>query len=280
MQQQERGVRGVTADEVFIGNGVSELIDLTLRALLAADDEVLVPSPDYPLWTAAVNLNRGKAVHYPAGPRTASCRTRNRSRLWSRRARAPSWSSTRTTPPARCTRARCWRRIAALAERHGLVLFCGRDLRSDDLRRRRVRADGDAGALTLCCTMSGLSKVYRACGYRVGWAVVSGELANSRNTSAGLELLSSLRLCSNVPGQWAVQTALGGYQSIRELVGTGRRLYESRKAIVDGRRAQPLPHAAAAARRDVRVRRRGHRVGCRSSTTSSSQSTCSNTSTC
>jgi alanine-synthesizing transaminase len=86
---------------------------------------------------------------------------------------------------------------------------------------------------TLCCTMSGLSKVYRACGYRVGWAVFSGDIENSRDYLSGLELLSSLRLCSNVAGQWAVQTALGGYQSIRELVTPGGRLYESRKAIID-----------------------------------------------
>ena len=126
MQQQARGVSGVTAEEVFIGNGVSELIDLTLRALLNDGDEVLVPSPDYPLWTAAVTLNRGSAVHYPAAPRTASCPIRPKSRPWSRDAHARSSSSIRTTRPARSIRARCSRRWRASPSGTGWCLSATR----------------------------------------------------------------------------------------------------------------------------------------------------------
>jgi alanine-synthesizing transaminase len=234
MQQQERGVRGVTADEVFIGNGVSELIDLTLRALLAADEEVLVPSPDYPLWTAAVNLNRGKAVHYPCRPQQGFVPDPEQiESLITKRTRAivvinPN-NPTGAVYPREVLEA-----IARIAEKYHLVVF------ADEIYDQMTYDGAEFVPMatlvhhTLCCTMSGLSKVYRACGYRVGWAAFSGDLENSREYLSGLELLSSLRLCSNVAGQWAVQTALGGYQSVRELVSPGGRLYESRRAIIDG----------------------------------------------
>jgi alanine-synthesizing transaminase len=234
MQQQERGVRGVTAEEVFIGNGVSELIDLALRALLNSGDEVLVPSPDYPLWTAAVNLNTGRAVHYP-------CRAANAfipdpgevESLITKRTRAivivnPN-NPTGAVYPRETLAA-----IARLAEKHHLVVLC------DEIYDHILYDDAEFVPMatlvhdTLCCTMSGLSKVYRACGYRVGWASFSGDIGAASEYLGGLELLSSLRLCSNVPGQWAVQTALGGYQSIVELTRPGGRLYESRQAILDG----------------------------------------------
>jgi len=234
MQQQERGVRGVTVEEVFIGNGVSELIDLSLRALLNAGEEVLVPSPDYPLWTAAVNLNTGRAVHY-------SCRAQNGfvpdpseiEALITRRTRAivvvnPN-NPTGAVYPRETLEA-----IAGIAEKHQLVVL------SDEIYDQIVYDGAQFVPMatlvhdTLCCTMSGLSKVYRACGYRVGWAAFSGDLGNAGEYLSALELLSSLRLCSNVAGQWAVQTALGGYQSIRELTCPGGRLYESRRAILDG----------------------------------------------
>jgi alanine-synthesizing transaminase len=234
MQQQERGVRGVSAEEVFIGNGVSELIDLTLRALLNPGDEVLVPSPDYPLWTAAVNLNSGRAVHYPCrAARGFIPDVEEIAALATRRTRAivivnPN-NPTGAVYPRETLRA-----IAALAEKHRWVVL------SDEIYDQ-ILYDGaqfvPMATLvheTLCCTMSGLSKVYRACGYRVGWASFSGDTAGAAEYLAGLELLSSLRLCSNVPGQWAVQTALGGHQSIRELTAPGGRLYESRQAILEG----------------------------------------------
>jgi alanine-synthesizing transaminase len=234
MQQQNRGIRGVSVEEVFIGNGVSELIDLVLRALLSADDEVLVPSPDYPLWTAAVNLNRGKAVHYPCRPENhfqpevAEIESRITSRT-----RAIVVINPNNPTGAVYSRATL-EGIAKLAEKHHLVVF------ADEIYDQMTYEDAEFIPMatlvqgTLCATMSGLSKVYRACGYRVGWAVFSGDLEHAREYLSALELLSSLRLCSNVPGQWAVQTALGGYQSIKELVRPGGRLFESRQAILDG----------------------------------------------
>jgi len=237
MQQQARGVTGVSAEEVFIGNGVSELIDLVLRALLNDGDEVLVPSPDYPLWTASVNLNRGRAVHYP-------CRPENRfvpdpaeiEALITRRTRAivvinPN-NPTGATYPRPVLEA-----IARLAERHQLVVY------SDEIYDQMVYEGAESIPMatlvhdTLCATLSGLSKIYRACGYRVGWAVFSGRLRGSGDYLSALELLSSLRLCSNVPAQWAVQTALGGYQSMRELVRPAGRLYESRRVVIEAAQA-------------------------------------------
>ena len=234
MQQQERGVRGVTVDEVFIGNGVSELIDLSLRALLNDGDEVLVPSPDYPLWTAAVNLNTGRAVHYPCRPANGflpdPAEIEN---LVTRRTRAlvivnPN-NPTGAVYPREVLTA-----IARIAEKHRLVVL------ADEIYDQILYDGAEFVPMatlvhdTLCCTMSGLSKVYRACGYRVGWAAFSGDIENAAEYLNALELLSSLRLCSNVAGQWAVQTALGGYQSIRELTAPGGRLYDSRQAILDG----------------------------------------------
>ena len=234
MQQQERGVRGVTAEEVYIGNGVSELIDLSLRALLNAGDEVLVPSPDYPLWTAAVNLNNGRAVHYPClAARSFIPDPQDMEALVTKRTRAivivnPN-NPTGAVYPREILAA-----IARIAEQHRLVVL------SDEIYDQILYDDAEFVPMatlvhdTLCCTMSGLSKVYRACGYRVGWAAFSGDIESASEYLSGLELLSSLRLCSNVPGQWAVQTALGGYQSIREMTRPGGRLYDSRQAILDG----------------------------------------------
>jgi alanine-synthesizing transaminase len=234
MQQQNRGVRGVSADEVFMGNGVSELIDVVLRALLSTDDEVLVPSPDYPLWTAAVNLNRGRAVHYP-------CRPENNFEPDPKEIEALITSRTRAivvinpnNPTGAVYSRKTLEAIAAIAERHHLVVF------SDEIYDQIVYDDAEFVPMatlvqgTLCATMSGLSKVYRACGYRVGWVSFSGEVEHAREYLTAVDKLTSLRLCSNVAGQWAVQTALGGYQSIKELVRPTGRLYQSRQAILDG----------------------------------------------
>ena len=174
MQQQERGVTGVTAEEVFIGNGVSELIDLTLRALLNEDDEVLVPSPDYPLWTAAVTLNRGRAVHYPCRPENGFVPDpQELASLITPRTRAlivinPN-NPTGAVYPRPVLEA-----LARLAEKHRLVVF------SDEIYDQMTYDGAEFVPMAtlvhdaLCCTLSGLSKVYRACGYRVGWAVFSG----------------------------------------------------------------------------------------------------------
>lgn len=250
MQQQDRGVREVTTDDVFIGNGVSELIDLVLRGLLNDGDEVLVPSPDYPLWTAAVTLNRGKAVHYPCRPENGFVPDPAEvAALITPRTRAiviinPN-NPTGAVYPRESLEA-----LARLAEQHKLVVFA--DEIYDSMTYDDVVAVPMATLVhdTLCCTLSGLSKVWRACGYRVGWAVFSGRRDGAGDYLQAMELLASLRLCANVPGQWAVQTAIGGYQSIRDLVRPGGRLHASRQAIIDAVAAsryltlQPAPRGA------------------------------------
>ena len=233
MQQQDRGVTGVTAEDVFIGNGVSELIDITLRGLLNPGDEVLVPSPDYPLWTAGVALNQGKPVHY-------ACLPENRfepdvegiAKLIKPQTRAIVIINPNNPTGAVYSRSTL-ESIVALAEQHGLIIF------ADEIYDEMTYGDADFIPIatlvtdTVCATFSGLSKVYRACGYRVGWVVLSGDMDHAQDYLDALELLASLRLCSNVPAQWAVQTALGGFQSILELVKPGGRLFESRRAVIE-----------------------------------------------
>ncbi len=233
MQQQDRGVMDVTAEQVFMGNGVSELIDLTLRALLNPGDEVLIPSPDYPLWTAATVLNGGRAVYYPCpeelqfNPDVASIEASINDRT-----RAIVVINPNNPTGAVYTRENLVR-IARLAAKHDLVLF------SDEIYDLMVYEDAEFVPMatlskdTLCATFGGLSKVYRACGYRVGWVSFSGATERSESYLTALDMLAALRLCSNVPGQWAVQTALGGYQSIHKLCAPGGRLYESRQVVID-----------------------------------------------
>jgi len=233
MQQQNRGISGITVEEVFIGNGVSELIDLSLRALLNPGDEVLVPSPDYPLWSAAVALNGGKAVHY-------RCAEDNGFQPDIAHIEASISPRTRAivvinpnNPSGAVYDLATLKSIVEIAEKHGLVLM------ADEIYDQMVYDDAEFIPLatlvtqTVCLTYSGLSKIYRACGYRVGWCVFSGDLERATDYIHGMELLSALRLCSNVPGQWAVQTALGGFQSIEPLVMPGGRLYQSRQAVIE-----------------------------------------------
>lgn len=234
MQQQERGVFDTTAEHVFIGNGVSELIDLTLRALLNPGDEVLIPSPDYPLWTAATTLNGGRAVYYPCPEDQAfNPDPEAIEKLVTPRTRAIVVINPNNPTGAVYTR-ECLTAIARIAEKHGLVML------ADEIYDRMVYDDAEFIPMatlcrnTLCATFSGLSKVYRACGYRVGWVAFSGTLERAEPFLTGMDLLAALRLCSNVPGQWAVQTALGGFQSIKQLCAPGGRLYQSRKAIIEG----------------------------------------------
>ena len=233
MQQQNRGVLNVSADEVFIGNGVSELIDLALRALLNSGDEVLVPSPDYPLWSAATALNGGIVRHYPCRPESGfEPDLAALEDLVGPRTRALVIINPNNPSGAVYSR-ETLKAMVELAERHGLVIL------SDEIYDQMVYDDAKFVPLaplvtdTVCLTFSGLSKVYRACGYRVGWCVVSGDTEPAQPLLHGMELLAALRLCSNVPGQWAVQTALGGFQSINDLVTPGGRLYQSRQAVID-----------------------------------------------
>jgi len=245
MQQQERGLRDVTVEEVFIGNGVSELIDLVLRALLNDGDEVLVPSPDYPLWTAATILNRGVAVHYPCHEAQGWMPDPDEMEaLITPRTRAIVVINPNNPTGAVYSR-EVLERIARLAEKHRLVVL------ADEIYDQMTYDGAEFVPMatlvhgTLCATLSGLSKIYRACGYRVGWVVFSGEREGAAEYLQGVELLSSLRLCANVPGQWAVQTALGGYQSIRDLVRPGGRLHASRQAILDAVAASRYLHLNA-----------------------------------
>lgn len=242
MQQQSRGVDGVSADDVFIGNGVSELIDLSLRALLNPGDEVLVPSPDYPLWSAAVTLNGGKAVHYRCAENDAfKPSLENIESLITDKTRAIVVINPNNPSGAVYDRDTL-QKIVALAETHGLVLM------ADEIYDQMVYDGAEfipMATLTdsaVCLTFSGLSKIYRACGYRVGWCVFSGDLERAAEYQHGMELLSALRLCANVPGQWAVQTALGGFQSIQQLVEPGGRLYQSRQTVLDRVEASDYLH--------------------------------------
>ncbi len=239
MQQQDRGISDVSADHVFIGNGVSELIDLSLRALLDPGDEVLVPSPDYPLWTAGVTLNQGCAVHYPC-PRENGYEPdlEALARLVTEKTRAIVIINP-NNPTGAVYSLSTLQSIVDIAEQNRLIIL------SDEIYDQMTYDDASfipVASLvrdTLCATYSGLSKIYRACGYRVGWVVFTGDREHAQPYLDGLDLLASLRLCSNVPGQWAVQTALGGFQSVETLLTPGGRLYESRQAVLDAVAASP-----------------------------------------
>ncbi len=242
MQQQDRGVMNVTAEHVFMGNGVSELIDLALRALINPGDEVLIPSPDYPLWTASVSLNGGKPIHYSCPPEKAFQPDVDAlEELITPRTRAIVIINP-NNPTGAVYGREVLEAMVELAERHQLVIF------SDEIYDGMVYDDAEFFPIapmvtkTLCGTFSGLSKVYRACGFRVGWVSFNGTNDLAGDYLHGLDLLASLRLCSNVPGQWGVQTALGGYQSLKKLIRPGGRLYESRKAVIEGVEASDYLH--------------------------------------
>jgi alanine-synthesizing transaminase len=249
MQQQNRGVMNTTADDVFMGNGVSELILFSLRALLDDGDEVLVPSPDYPLWTAATHLNDGKAVHYPCRlelgwqPDIGALR-----KLVTPRTRAMVIISPNNPTGAVYPR-EVLQEMVNIAEEHGLVVFT--DEIYDQITYEGTKYTPVATLVkhTLCGTFGGLSKVYRSCGFRVGWLSFSGEKDHAQEYMLGLDTICSLRLCSNVVGQWAVQTALGGYQSIHDLTKPGGRLFQTRAIVLEGvKRSKYLmvlpPHGA------------------------------------
>lgn len=229
---QARGIEGVDINHVFIGNGVSELIDLSLRGLLNPGDEVLVPAPDYPLWTAAVILNDGQPVHYPCPPeRQGLPDPAEIERMITPRTRAivvinPNNPNGAVYPKA------LLQAIAALAEKHRLVVF------SDEIYEGLLYDGAEFHPMaplvqnSLCITMSGLSKMHRACGYRVGWMVTTGRVQAAREYLRSLDLLAALRLCSNVQGQWAIPAALQGPDTHTALCQPGGRLYETRAALL------------------------------------------------
>ena len=233
MQYQARGLTDTRFDQVIIGNGVSELVDIVLRSLLDPGEEVLVPAPDYPLWTAAVTLNGGKALHYP-------CRAENRfipdvaelEKLVTNKTRAlvvinPNNPTGAVYPES------VLQELADFATRHDLIIFSDEIYDAICYDEARFQPMAPLAPDTLCVSFGGLSKVYRACGWRVGWAVFTGALERAEEYRLAVEKLAALRLSANIPGQWAVQTALGGYQSIADLVARDGRLHESRQAVIE-----------------------------------------------
>ncbi len=239
MQFQDRGIMDVSVENVFMGNGVSELIDLCLRALLEPGDEVLLPSPDYPLWSAATVLNDGVPTYYDCRPENGFVPDPDAvEALIGERTRALVIINP-NNPTGAVYPMEVLQRLTEIAERHRLVIL------TDEIYDRilydgaRFHPMATLAHDTLCVTFSGLSKVYRACGYRVGWAVLSGAVDQAQDYRQALELLAALRLCANVPGQWAVQTALGGHQSIDDLIVSGGSLYDSRQAMLAGIESSP-----------------------------------------
>ena len=228
---QLKNIPNVTMQDVFTGNGASELIQLSLNALLNSGDEVLVPSPDYPLWTACTNLSGGTAVHYVCDeqsdwyPDLADIESKI----------TPKTKAIVVINPNNPTGAlypkELLEGIVEIARRHELIIF------SDEIYDRLVM-DGEEhisiASLApdlFCVTFSGLSKSHMVCGFRVGWMILSGNKEIARDYIAGINMLSNMRLCSNVPGQAIIQTALGGYQSVNEYIVPGGRVYEQREFI-------------------------------------------------
>ena len=227
---QSHGLTEVGVDDVFIGNGVSELITMVLQAFVDDGDEILGPAPDYPLWTGAVTLSGGRAVHYRCDeehewqPDLADIEAKITERTRGLVIINPN------NPTGAVYSEQTVRDLVDLARRHGLVVF------SDEIYEKIVFDDAVhhhaatfAGDDVLCLTFSGLSKAYRVCGYRSGWVVITGPKGKATSFIEGLTLLANMRMCPNVPGQHAIQTALGGYQSIDEFIVPGGRIYEQVK---------------------------------------------------
>ncbi|MDR2219136.1 MAG: pyridoxal phosphate-dependent aminotransferase [Methylobacillus sp.] len=230
---QQKNIKGVTTDDVIVGNGVSELIMIAMNALLNNGDEILVPAPDYPLWTAAVSLSGGTPRHYLCDEQSG----------WLPDfADIESKITTATrgiviinpnNPTGALYPKETLEGIIAITRKHGLVVY------ADEIYDK-VLYDGNEHTSiasladdVLFVTFNGLSKNYRSCGYRAGWMVVSGEKRHAKDYIEGLNMLASMRLCANVPGQFAIQTALGGYQSINDLVAPGGRLCRQRDMAYD-----------------------------------------------
>jgi alanine-synthesizing transaminase len=225
---QQKHIKGVTIEDIYIGNGASELIVMAMNALLDTGDEVLVPAPDYPLWTAAVSLSGGTPRHYLCDegsgwlPDLADIRAKI----------TPKTRAIVVINPNNPTGALypddMLKELVEIARQNDLIIY------ADEIYDK-VLYDGathtSIAALSedvLTITFNGLSKNYRSCGYRSGWMIVSGEKKHARDYIDGLDMLASMRLCANVPGQWGIQTALGGYQSIDDLVAPGGRMCRQR----------------------------------------------------
>ena len=230
---QQKGLKDVDADDIFIGNGASELITMTMNALLNNGDEILVPAPDYPLWTAAVNLAGGKAVHYMCDeqqnwyPDIEDMKKKVTSRTVGIVLINPNNPTGAVYPTPML------QDIVEFARQNDLVIFADEiydKILYDDVAHRSICTLADDVTVV---TFNGLSKVYRACGFRMGWILVTGPAKRNKGFIDGIKLMMAMRLCANVPLQHAIQTALGGYQSINELIIPGGRLYQQRQAMYD-----------------------------------------------
>lgn len=228
---QIKHIPNVTMKDIYTGNGASELIQLSLNALLNDGDEILIPSPDYPLWTACANLAGGKAVHYICDeeaewyPDLKDMESKITDRTKALVIINPN------NPTGALYPKELLEQIVEIARRHELMIF------SDEIYDRLVM-DGEQHVSIaslapdlFCVTFSGLSKSHMICGFRVGWMILSGNKKIAKGYIEGLNMLSNMRLCSNVPGQSVIQTALGGYQSVNEYIVPGGRIYEQREVI-------------------------------------------------
>ncbi len=227
-ETQKQGIKGVTLDDIYLGNGASELIVMATNALLDDGDELLLPSPDYPLWTAAASLSGGTPVHYLCDeangwmPNLDDIRAKVTPRTKGIVVINPN------NPTGALYSEELLLGILAIAREHGLVVFADEVYDKVLYDGAKHTALGSLSEDVLTLTFNSLSKSYRSCGYRAGWLVVSGDKKPAKDYIDGLNMLSNMRLCANVPGQWAIQTALGGYQSINDLVCEGGRLRKQR----------------------------------------------------
>ena len=225
---QLKKIKGVTLEDIYLGNGVSELIAMSMNALLDTGDEVLVPAPDYPLWTAAVSLSGGTPRHYLCDEGNGWLPDMDDIR----RKVTPNTRAIVIINPNNPTGAlypeSVLLEVIAVAREHGLILYADEvyDKVLYDGAHHTAIASLSEDVLTV--SFNGLSKNYRSCGYRAGWMVVSGDRRDACDYIEGLDMLASMRLCANVPGQYGIQTALGGYQSINDLVAPGGRLCRQR----------------------------------------------------
>ncbi|ABZ76805.1 aminotransferase class I and II [Shewanella halifaxensis HAW-EB4] len=230
---QSQGIFGVDIEDIYIGNGVSELIVMAMQGLLNSGDEILVPSPDYPLWTAAVHLSGGKAQHYRCDeesdwfPDLEDIKSKITPRTRGIVLINPN------NPTGAVYSKELILEVIELCRQNDMILF------ADEIYDKILYDEAEhipAASLSddiLTVTFNGLSKVYRAAGFRVGWMMLTGNLKAAKSYVEGLDMLASMRLCANVPSQHAIQTALGGYQSIHELVQPGGRLRVQRDACVE-----------------------------------------------
>ncbi len=230
---QARGLHGIELDDIYLGNGVSELISMATQCLLNNGDEVLIPSPDYPLWTAATSLAGGHAVHYHCDEGNGWLPDMDdlRSKLTAHTRAIVIINP--NNPTGALYPKSLLEQLVQFAEQHGLLLF------ADEIYDRILYDSAQHTPLaslvqnTLCLSFNGLSKAYRLAGFRSGWMIVSGQKKSAGDFLEGLDILASMRLCANVPAQLAIQTALGGYQSIEEYLLPEGRLTRQRDLAVD-----------------------------------------------